>query len=127
MPIQNQTEASKDLWAAVLFQAMQDLIKPKGKPRDKMRFRDSALAWFNNRTDDGLNSFLGICDNLKMDPDKTRAAILSREAGGQTWMDIKTAAPADGRPRRARTAAALRANVPSSYLPFADFVAGVIK
>ena len=75
MQTQTQTEAAKTLWLHVLYQAMQDLIKPKGKPNAKVMYRESAKVWFNDLENDGVNSFLGICDNLGVDPDKVRNKI----------------------------------------------------
>jgi len=74
---QDQIESSKALWVAVFFQAIQDLIKPKGNASDKVRFRESSTAWFNDLENDEINSFIGICGMLEIDPDRTRKAIFA--------------------------------------------------
>ena len=35
-----------------------------------------ALAWFNDAGNEEINSFIGICGNLGIDPDKARDKIL---------------------------------------------------
>ena len=65
-----QVQASKRLWLSVLLQAIDDL-KRKGE-------RDRALVWFESKNDE-INSFIGICENLGIDPDMARGIILKRK------------------------------------------------
>jgi hypothetical protein len=82
MPPQNQLESFKELWLHVLFQAMQDIIRPKGNPREKRLYRESALYWINDRENEEINSFIGICEVLNTDPDKVRVYILNVKRKG---------------------------------------------
>ena len=70
---QENTLASKNLWKAVLLQAIHDLKREK--------LRDAAVYWFES-DHDGINSFIGICGNLGIDPDKARDKILSKKRKG---------------------------------------------
>ena len=72
----NNVESCTALWIAVLFQAMQDIVKPKGNAKEKRLYRESALYWINDRDNDNINSFVGICNLVGFDPDKTRAKIM---------------------------------------------------
>lgn len=62
------------LWAAVMEQAIRDLYDVD---RHKWKtIRLSALYWIHNKGNARVNSFIGICRYLGMDPDKTRGKIL---------------------------------------------------
>ena len=74
---QTQVEAAKALWSSVMAQAIFDLTKPKGDNEDKARFQNSARKWFNDLENTEVNSFLGICDNIGVDPDKTRKTVFN--------------------------------------------------
>ena len=41
-----------------------------------------ALAWFNDAGNEEINSFVGICGTLGIDPDKARVLILSKKRKG---------------------------------------------
>ncbi|MBL6996724.1 hypothetical protein [Desulfobacula sp.] len=43
---------------------------------------ESALAWFNDAGNEEINSFIGICETLGIDPDKARVLILSKKRKG---------------------------------------------
>ena len=58
----------KDLWAAVLDRAIEDLRSDKE--------HHSAMYWIGNRKNTGVGSFLWVCDTLGFDADKTRDKIL---------------------------------------------------
>ena len=73
---QNNLASTKALWQNVMLQAMQDIIKPKGNPKEKRLYRESALYWLNDKTTDDINSFIGICGTLGLDPDKVRDKIM---------------------------------------------------
>lgn len=69
----------KALWVAVLRQSIMDITEPKAKPMStELRdyCRRSAIAWVRSKAMD-LQSFLGICEILKIDPEQTRDRILS--------------------------------------------------
>jgi len=68
----------RSLWVAVLAQAVNDLT-PKFDESNTghlERVRQEAVNWFKSPYD-GFNSFLGICDLLGLNPDKTRRLVLS--------------------------------------------------
>jgi len=63
----------RNLWVAVLQQAIEDLAC------SNRRIRQSAIAWFYaTRKMRVINSFKGICEELGLSPDKTRRAIMRR-------------------------------------------------
>lgn len=68
----SHSSVERDLWAAVLEQAIKDLNDITEHPR--------AIAWFRSPGDD-VGSFTWICITLDMDPEKTRRAILQRDHG----------------------------------------------
>ena len=72
--------STKELWSAVLLQAINDIRKPIKANRN--RIRDDAIFWINNREDIGINSFCGICNTFKLDPDTVRDSILNNNFGG---------------------------------------------
>ncbi len=78
---QDNAESSRELWRYVLFQAIADLARPKGSPNERRIQRESALFWFNSN-DEAINSFIGICGTIGIDPDKTRAVILNKKRKG---------------------------------------------
>jgi hypothetical protein len=79
---QDNAESSRELWKYVLYQAMWDLIKPKGNRKERTLHQQSALYWFNDQGNDSINSFIGICETLGLDPDNTRKKILNKKRKG---------------------------------------------
>ena len=70
----------RSLWVAVLAQAVNDLT-PKFDESNTghlERVRQEAVNWFKSHYD-GFNSFLGICDLLRLNPDKIRRLVLSKK------------------------------------------------
>ncbi|MBC8439287.1 MAG: hypothetical protein H8D87_06350 [Deltaproteobacteria bacterium] len=66
---QENTLASKNLWKAVLLQAIHDLKRKS--------LRDKAMTWFKS-DNDSINSFIGICGMMGIHPDKAREIILKK-------------------------------------------------
>ena len=64
-------DENRDLWSAVLKQAIHDL-----GCADKM-IKTSAITWFGNKTNEGIGSFLWLCAALDYDPDEVRGKCLS--------------------------------------------------
>lgn len=68
----------RDLWAAVMDQAIDDITDPDGsKPQIKAPCRRRAMAWVKAKSTE-MQSFIGICWSLGLDPDDTRTRILSK-------------------------------------------------
>ena len=64
-------DPNKKLWTAVLMQAVKDLKKGRCKGGEYQ-----PAIWFNDTNED-IQSFIGICETLNIDPDKTRTAIFN--------------------------------------------------
>jgi len=64
----------KALWAAVLDQAISDLLKPRNK--NTANIIDSAKFWLMDNNNQEINSFLGICETLQLDAKSMRRKIL---------------------------------------------------
>ena len=65
----------KKLWSSVLEKAIQDLQLQPGT-RDYRLIYPSAVQWFENTEDQGIGSFIWICNLFEYDPDKIRSKIL---------------------------------------------------
>jgi hypothetical protein len=68
----SHSSIERDLWAAVLEQAIKDLDDITEHPR--------AVAWFRSPGDD-VGSFIWICITLDMELSRVRGAILQRDYG----------------------------------------------
>ena len=68
----NHSSSDRDLWAAVLDRAVDDLAIPEERPK--------AMAWFRSPRDD-IGSFNWICLTLDLEPGKVRAMVLQRDHG----------------------------------------------
>lgn len=78
------TEKSKALWSGVVIQAIKDawcVDDSCGSGRSNIRelYRDSAHKWFM-RTSTEPSSFFWVCEQLKLDADKLRHAVLGRKS-----------------------------------------------
>lgn len=80
-------DACRQLWAAVLEQAVSDAcvdLKPLPKTlmsryerEARARIKDSAIWWVNSPATK-INSFIGICHNLGLDPQAVREKVLKK-------------------------------------------------
>jgi hypothetical protein len=95
----------KGLDIAILYEALQDVIAPKGKDRAR-RLRE-ATQWLSGDDPTYLLSFVRICERLQLDPVSVRTSVDAlasdgkicqiRPRHGNTWRKI-----AKKRERRAR-------------------------
>lgn len=70
----------RDLWAAVIAQAVEDLQAPTiagdtTAARTRDRNRESARAWFKSDRNDGVGSFVWVCDALDYSPEAVREGV----------------------------------------------------
>jgi len=68
----------RDLWSAVIMQAFDDMAAPalkSGSTGERIRARNcvNARAWLNSTRNNGVGSFLWVCESLDFDPAKIRA------------------------------------------------------
>jgi hypothetical protein len=59
----------RKLWSAVMEQAIEDLSG------DNPRIQQAAVDWFSNRQNDGVGSFVWVCQAIDLDPDSVRECI----------------------------------------------------
>jgi len=64
--------SERKMWGAIMEEAIKSLSSRSP------RIRADAIAWFKNRTNDGLGSFIFICSVLDFDPDKISNKVLER-------------------------------------------------
>lgn len=71
------TTAQERLWAEVMLQAIKDL----GSRVPLIRHR--AKYWIARKKNDGIGSFVWICDALGIEPDSARYNIFKTRGGGK--------------------------------------------
>ena len=77
----------KNLWMAVLEQAMEDILTGPAHRRGKVEsiFKNTALAWFHS-DNEGIGSFLWVCEHLDIDP-HTVHHILTKKIGAPKGLE----------------------------------------
>lgn len=78
--------ATQRLWQAVLIQARRDFHRVAGRNSNSQRraeikhYNRDARAWFR-AVDQEQNSFIWVCELLKIDPQATRSAMTRGTTG----------------------------------------------